>query len=147
MNIDRSLVIKIGIGIGAIVALIVLVGFIMQLVQILLPVAIVGLLAYLGYRWYARQQKAKGEGEVVTVEAESTVEQKRPKTVRVQKTETSTTEATGFEASPERAARIAELEKRLSDQQKHPAETTEATDDLQTQIEERRRRLGMDGDG
>ncbi len=146
MNINRSLVMKIGIGIAAVIALIVVVSFIMQLVQILLPVAIVGVLAYIGYRWYARQQKAKSEvvGEVVTVEAKSTEERKKPKTVTVEKAETSDTEATGFEASPERAARIAELENRLSDQQKQPAE---ATNDLQAQIEERRRRLGMSDDG
>jgi len=142
MEISKDLMIKIGLGIAAAIVVIALLSFVFQIAMTLAPFAILAIVAYFGYRWYTNRKPEK----VVVKEKSQAVQQERyeENIASANKTRTesrpsvvvgdaSEVEKAGFGEAPD-ISRLEEKEK----------EAPKITDDVMAQIEERRRRLGMD---
>lgn len=142
MQISKDLMIKIGLGIAAAIVVIAILSFVFQIAMTLAPFAILAIVAYFGYRWLSSRKPEKVLVEEKTeavqqqryeenlASANRTRTESRPTVVIADANEV---EKTGFGEAPD-ISRLEEKEK----------EAPQITDDVRAQIEERRRRLGMD---
>ena len=142
MQIDKNLAIKIGVGVVAVIVILALVSSLFALARALLPVALVGVLLYVGYRWYTGQQEAKSSGSVVSTASRVQPEAKEQTTTTADQTAETELESWEKDEFTAQVERLAEKERRLQEEQ----DDAPGPDELRAQLEERKRRLGLDGE-
>lgn len=140
MQINRSLLIKVGVAAAVIIVAFWIFGFVLNIVQALVPVAIVGLLAFFGYRWWQRREGGQILAAETTDEAVETKKSK-PKaknTVVIPDVgEVSAKDADEVQAAEAAVHRLAEMEQDMA------RKKAEESDKILAQLEERKKRLGM----
>ncbi len=140
MQINRSLLIKIGVAAAVVIVAFWIFGFVLNIVQALVPVAIVGLLAFFGYRWWQRREGGQTRAAKTSVEAEETKKSKpeaKNTVVIPDVSEVSAKDADEVQAAEAAVHRLAEMEQDMA------RKKAEESDKILAQLEERKKRLGM----
>lgn len=135
---------QIVLGIIAIIIIVAALNFVLQLANMLLPFAVIALLAYVGYQVLQSRSPDEATAEKPAAVASDNTEDRELEAQRDAAIveETSPTRATvAPKINPDTGLEEADLEALLEKEKRLMAETKDMSDDIQAQIEARRQRL------